>query len=118
MAKKVEVETENTEIESENNEELEVAQEQVETKVAKKVAKAVKEGASKKQAVNVIGDITPPQDPEDKEDVKEYLKRVESKLDQLLARGTEEESDELEEDEENVGPENLPKVPWYDRPLL
>lgn len=113
MAKKPEI-TENQENTPDQNE-IDEAEARIEAKADEKVEKVVKSGVKKREAVNIIGDITPPEDPTDKKEVKAYFKEISEKLDALLKS---KEPPEEVEDEEETPPAPEPKLAWYDRPLL
>lgn len=55
-------------------------------KVAKKVEKVVSQGAKKGEAQNIIGEIEVPEEEAPEEDWRNYFKKVDTKLDQLLER--------------------------------
>lgn len=113
MPKKPEI-TENQDNNPDQNE-IDKADSRIEAATTDRVEKAVKKGVKKGEAVNIIGDITPPEDPTDKKEVKAYFKEISEKLDQLLKS----KSPEVEEDdEEETPPKPEPKLAWYDRPIL
>lgn len=86
-------------------------------KVEERVERKVEESPDPVAAVNIIGDIKKP-DPEDKESVIAYFKKIDAKLDQLLNP----KKTEIKTGAPIPEPETLPKneekkLPWYDREI-
>lgn len=86
LKKKITPEMVDQEIEVEEEVEEEEA-EPVSAEPASEKPVAVAKAKAKQAGVpqNVIGDVSPPKDPDDPDDVKNYMKRVEEKLDRALA---------------------------------
>lgn len=102
-----------------NKEEPNNNSETVDPKLAGKKAKAavktvVEAGVDPKKAVNIIGDIEKPENLENKEDVQAYLKKLDEKMDLLLA-GNKKEVPITEAPPVNDKKEVLP---WWERPLM
>lgn len=111
-----EPEEEETEGEGEEGEELDAAREKVEDKVADKAGRALKKGVPKKTIKNIVGEIEPP-NPEDKDDVKSYFKKLDEKIDKVVAalekKSAASEDDgegEAEDDGETIEGDNLPEA--------
>lgn len=97
------------------------ARKKVEDKVGKKVDDVIDKGANPKKAIDIVGDVTPPDDPSDPEDVKAFFDRIDQKLDRLLeGKGTPppDDDDEEEEEIEDVPPpvdsRRVPILYWED----
>lgn len=85
-------------------------------KIEERVERKIEAAPDPAKAVNIIGDIKKP-DPSDKEDVLDYFKKIDAKLDQLINPKKVETKPDIPE------PETMPKneekhIPWYDREFI
>lgn len=99
MPKKIEEKPEEIE-ENEVEESHEELEEEIAEKKSKIKKKAVAAGANSSQVQNIIGEVKPPENPENKEDVLSYFKKLDEKIDRLL-KSKEAESTEEEDDDED-----------------
>lgn len=107
MAKKIEEKED--EIEEKEVEESTDELEEIVEKKAKVKKKLVASGTSSKEAQNIIGEIKTPDNPENKEDVLSYFKKLDEKIDRLLKSKESEPELDDEEDEDDDQPEKKAK---------
>lgn len=87
---------------------------ELKAKVKKKITKAVAQGASRTEAVNIIGDIEPV-DPDDEDDVKAWMKKLDQKLDKLIDSKSPPPEEPIQDEPVETPP---PVTKWYDQRLI
>lgn len=102
-----EIEEEEEQVEEEEEEEEEKEEENSEEAAANLKAKAVKKakkaGIPKGEAENIVGDISEP-NPDNKNEVMDFLKKLDKKIDDYFAAKKEEENEEEDDTEEEKTP--------------
>lgn len=102
---------------AENEEELTpeviAARKKVEATTKEKVVEAIEGGVPAGKAVDIIGEVAPPKNPEDPDDVKEFFVRLDGKLDKLISFH-ESEPDPDEPEPEVVAEPPPPEKKWWE----